>query len=218
MYAQLVLEVGPERAVEVAQALGVTADQRPDPSLVLGTGEVSVLDMASTYSTFAREGERIDPYLIVEVTDADGEVVFAAEETRVERAIDAGTARAVTHALRGVIEDGTGTGARLDRPAAGKTGTTQDNVDAWFAGYTPTYTAAVWMGYPEGSRPMDDVRGAPVTGGSLPPTSGSASWTRPSSTWSPPTSPLRPMSCCSPRRIPTSASPSPPTGVPSGPR
>jgi membrane peptidoglycan carboxypeptidase len=75
----------------------------------------------------------------------------------------------VTHALRAVVTEGTGTAAALDRPMAGKTGTTQGNGDAWFAGYTPEYAAVVWMGYPEGpDRPMDDVRGGSVTGGGLP--------------------------------------------------
>src|SRR5690606_16712752 len=71
------------------------------------------------------------------------------------------------HALRGVIEGGTGTAADIGRPAAGKTGTTQDNVDAWFAGYVPGYASVVWMGYPDPA-PMDDVQGRSVTGGSFP--------------------------------------------------
>jgi membrane peptidoglycan carboxypeptidase len=73
----------------------------------------------------------------------------------------------VTHALRGVIDGGTGRAAGIGRPAAGKTGTTQDNVDAWFAGYVPGFTAVVWMGYPDPA-PMSDVQGRSVTGGSFP--------------------------------------------------
>jgi len=167
VYAQLVLEVGPERAAEVADALGVP-DQQPDPSIVLGTGETSVVDLAEAYSTLAREGERITPYLIERIED-EGNAVFEAEVGEPVRALDEGPARAVTHALRGVVDGGTGRRAALDRPAAGKTGTTQGNGDAWFAGYTPDLTAAVWMGYPEGpQRAMTDVRGEAVTGGSLP--------------------------------------------------
>ncbi|HEU5152061.1 MAG TPA: transglycosylase domain-containing protein [Iamia sp.] len=168
VYAQLVLEVGPERAAEVADSLGIPG-QEPDPSLVLGTGEVSVLDLAGGYSTLARQGERIDPYVIERVEDADDDVIFEVEPPEPVRALDEGPALAVTHALRGVIDGGTGTRAQLDRPAAGKTGTTQGNGDAWFAGYTPDLTAAVWMGYPEGpQRAMTDVHGESVTGGSLP--------------------------------------------------
>ncbi|MCU1497919.1 MAG: hypothetical protein JWM47_1872 [Acidimicrobiales bacterium] len=168
-YAQLMLDIGPERAVETARRLGIEAKLRPDPSLVLGTGEVSVVDMASAYSTFARRGEHIDPYVIAAVEDPDGRVLFEVETPERQRAVPAEVADGVSHALQRVVEDGTGTAAKLDRPAAGKTGTTQDNGDAWFTGYTPNYTAAVWMGYPEGpDRPMDAVHGKPVTGGSLP--------------------------------------------------
>ena len=169
VYAQLMLDVGPEKVVPVAEALGVTAPLPPVPALVLGTGEVSVQDMATTYLTFAREGERVDPYVIAKVENTEGSVIYEMTRPGPRRAIKPESARAVTHALRAVIDDGSGTAAKLDRPAAGKTGTTQNNADAWFAGYTPDYTAVVWMGYPEGPlRQMDDVHGRAVTGGSFP--------------------------------------------------
>jgi membrane peptidoglycan carboxypeptidase len=79
------------------------------------------------------------------------------------------TAHLVDFVLQQVIARGTGTAAKLDRPVAGKTGTTENNGDAWFAGYTPNYAAVVWMGYPEGnSKPMDNVHGIAVTGGTFP--------------------------------------------------
>ena len=79
------------------------------------------------------------------------------------------TAHLVDFVLQQVIDRGTGTAAKLDRPVAGKTGTTENNGDAWFAGYTPNYAAVVWMGYPESNaRPMDNVHGITVTGGTLP--------------------------------------------------
>ena len=79
------------------------------------------------------------------------------------------TAHLVDYVLQQVIDHGTGTGAKLDRPVAGKTGTTENSGDAWFAGYTPDYAAVVWMGYPESNdRPMDNVHGITVTGGTLP--------------------------------------------------
>jgi membrane peptidoglycan carboxypeptidase len=155
--------------VPLAEGLGITAPLSPDPSLVLGTGEVSVQDMATTYLTFAREGERVDPYVIAKVEDTDGAVIHEVTRPGPRRVIKPESARAVTHALQAVIDEGSGKGAKLDRPAAGKTGTTQDNGDAWFAGYTPNYTAVVWMGYPEGAQhQMDDVHGRAVTGGSFP--------------------------------------------------
>lgn len=167
-YAQLMLDVGPPNVVDTALALGIRSRLHPNPSLVLGTGEVSVVDMADAYSTFARDGRHVDPYLIAEVTDGDGHVLYRAHPDQ-GQAIQPGTAHAVTSALEGVIDEGTGTGAAIGRPAAGKTGTTQNNGDAWFAGYTPDLTAAVWMGYPEGPQhTMDDVHGRSVTGGSFP--------------------------------------------------
>jgi penicillin-binding protein 1A len=81
----------------------------------------------------------------------------------------ADTAHLVDFVLQQVIARGTGTAAKLDRPVAGKTGTTENSGDAWFAGYTPNYAAVVWMGYPEGnSKPMDSVHGITVTGGTFP--------------------------------------------------
>ena len=106
---------------------------------------------------------------ITKVENGEGDVLFEAP-TDATRAMSEEVARGVNYALQAVVEEGTGEAAQLDRPVAGKTGTTQDNGDAWFAGYTPNYVAVVWMGYPEGpEHTMTDVHGvAAVTGGSLP--------------------------------------------------
>jgi penicillin-binding protein 1A len=169
VYAQLAQDVGPEEVVRMAARAGITSPMEPNASLALGTAEVSPLELAGSYLTFARDGQRVAPWVLAKVEDSDGEVLFLAEPELDERAIPEGPARALNHALRAVVTEGTGTAAALDRPVAGKTGTTQGNGDAWFAGYTPEYAAVVWMGYPEGpDRPMDDVRGGPVTGGGLP--------------------------------------------------
>ncbi|WP_421121623.1 transglycosylase domain-containing protein [Aquihabitans daechungensis] len=168
-YAQLMLQADPNRVVETAKRLGVRTPLAPNPSLVLGTSEVSVVDIATAYSTFGRDGRRIDAHIIGRVQDADKRTIYEFTTGSGEQVIKPGTARAVNHALQEVVRDGTATAARLDRPAAGKTGTTQDYGDAWFAGYTPDFTAVVWMGYPEGpAHRMDDVRGRSVTGGSFP--------------------------------------------------
>ena len=176
-YAQLMLEVGPTDAAKMANRLGVTADLPQVPSLVLGTGEVSPLDMAAGYSTFANRGIRNEPTLIAKIEQVDEtgsvRVIDQARPTG-ERVLTEQEADLVTYCLRQVVQSGTGTAADFGKPAAGKTGTTQDNKDAWFVGYTPKLTAAVWMGYPDpdanGDVPtMHDVHGLPgVTGGSLP--------------------------------------------------
>lgn len=168
VYAQLLAEVGPQAVADAAAAAGIDAELDVVPSIALGVEEVSPLDLASAYLTFANDGERLEPYAVTRIEDADGDVLWEPERSGPSRAIEPDVSRAVTHALRGAVEGGTGTAADIGRTVAGKTGTTQDNVDAWFAGYVPGYATVVWMGYPEASRPMDDVRGRAVTGGSLP--------------------------------------------------
>jgi penicillin-binding protein 1A len=182
-YAQLMLQVGPQAVADLAGRLGVGADLPALPSLVLGSGDVSPLDMAVGYSTFANRGVHNDPVMIakVEQVDDDGnlEVIDQAVPSG-DRVLTEDEADLVTYCLEGVVEDGTGTAAAIDKPVAGKTGTTQNNKDAWFVGYTPELTAAVWMGYadplPDGTVPTMDADSAVaksrglsgVTGGSLP--------------------------------------------------
>ena len=168
VYAQLVLQVGPDKAAALAHAAGITSDLPIEPSITLGTGEVSPMEMADAYLTFARDGQRVDAYAIAKVQAPDGRTIFEAKP-KTAPAMKADTAHLVDFVLQQVIARGTGTAAKLDRPVAGKTGTTENNGDAWFAGYTPNYAAVVWMGYPEGnSKPMDNVHGIAVTGGTFP--------------------------------------------------
>ena len=168
VYAQLMKTAGPAKVVDLAKKAGVTAALSPDLSLTLGTSEVSVLDMASSYSTFANRGTHVAPVTILEVRTADGHVLERANPQRTP-AMPQKTADIVNYCLQQVVTGGTGTGAAIGRPVAGKTGTTQDYGDAWFVGYTPRLTTAVWMGYPEGnSRKMTNVRGRKVNGGSFP--------------------------------------------------
>jgi penicillin-binding protein 1A len=174
-YAQLMLEVGPEVAVEMAEDLGVASEIEPVPAAVLGSEDVSPLDMAVGFSTFANRGVRHDPELIARIdqVDEDGDVVMIEDANGDgERVISQDVADQVTYALRRVVTDGTGEAANFGKAVAGKTGTTGNYRDAWFVGYTPKLTAAVWMGYPnppgEPTRYMEDVRGIDVTGGSFP--------------------------------------------------
>jgi penicillin-binding protein 1A len=182
-YAQLMLEVGPANVAALANRLGVSAELPVVPSLVLGSGDVSPLDMAVGYSTFANRGVHNDPILVTKIEqvddDGDVEVLDQAVPTG-ERVLTEEQADLVTYCLREVVQGGTGESADFGKPAAGKTGTTQDNKDAWFVGYTPELTAAVWLGYahpgPDGSvptmdedSPVSQSRGLNgVTGGSLP--------------------------------------------------
>ncbi len=165
VYAQMLADVGPQAVADAAGRMGIDAELEAFPAIALGVEEVSPLDLASAYLTLADDGTRAEPYAISRIEDADGNVLWEPERPEAEEgAIDPEVSRAVT---RGVIEGGTGTAADIGRPAAGKTGTTQENVDAWFAGYVPGYAAVVWMGYPDPA-PMEDVQGRSVTGGSFP--------------------------------------------------
>lgn len=167
-YAQLMVDVGPENVAGLAKQMGITSDLKAVPSLTLGTSEVSVLDMASGYSTIAADGEHIAPAVVTKVTDAKGTVLYENRPVR-RRVLEPAAARAVGWTLNQVVEAGTATGAKISQPAAGKTGTTENYRDAWFVGFTCKLTTAVWVGYPDGSF-MKSVHGISVTGGSLPST------------------------------------------------
>ncbi|MBM3685323.1 MAG: hypothetical protein FJW83_12440, partial [Actinobacteria bacterium] len=168
VYAQLMRDVGPEDAVAMAARLGVRSPLQPVYAAVLGTENVTGIDMATAYSTFANRGIRTDPVLVTKITDAAGNVLFEAPVVQ-ERVISESVADQMNAVLADVICCGTGTAARIGRPAAGKTGTAESYRDAWFVGYTPNLTAAVWVGFPEAQIAMVPPR-TPVyvSGGSYP--------------------------------------------------
>ena len=162
VYAQLVLEVDPVKMRNIAEDAGIRRELEPVPALVLGTEEVTPLELTAAYATLAAGGVRHTPHTIDEIRRG-GETVFKAPR-RGDRKIGERVALTVTDVLTGVIESGTGTAADIGRPAAGKTGTTQSNGDAWFVGYTPQLTTGVWMGNVANNEPMEGE----YTGGSLP--------------------------------------------------
>ncbi len=172
-YATLMLKLGAQNVIDTAHQMGITAPLDPPvPSIVLGAGEVSPLDMASAYSTFMNHGTHYEPQVITRVEDSAGNVIWEAPETG-EQPISPEIADITTTAMRGVVTNGTATAARLDNvEVAGKTGTTQNNKDAWFVGFRCNFVASVWMGYPgfDGAPvlPMDSVHGERQEGGRLP--------------------------------------------------
>ena len=173
VYAQLVVTIGAAKLKAMAEQMGVKSPLPAVNSLVLGTAEVSPLEMASAYSTFGNRGEHVDPRTILEVKSADGRVLFRAPaKPDRKRVLTTKQADIVNFALRQVVEHGSGVGASFGKVGSlvGKTGTTDDLGDAWFVGSTTKLSAAVWMGHPEGRVPMDDVRGTKVNGGSFPAT------------------------------------------------
>lgn len=166
VFARLGMDVGPARIARMGQRMGITAELNGHPSISLGAEEVSPLDMAAAFSTLANYGLQVTPKP-VETIRMPGGTRFV-PETRVRRAFDPGIAWMVTDILRRVITEGTGKRADIGRPAAGKTGTSQDYADAWFVGYTPELVTAVWVGYPEGRISMRNVHGIRVFGGTFP--------------------------------------------------
>ena len=178
VFAQLIDDVGVKDTAELAHRLGVTTidpdGKQPDgerygPSLALGAVEVSPLDMAAAYAVFANLGTRVPASPVVKVTTADGEVLEDNSARQGRRVLPARVARQVTEALQGVVDYGTGEAAAIDGLAvAGKTGTTDDNTDAWFVGYTPALSTAVWMGHADARHTLVDAEGNRVYGGTVP--------------------------------------------------
>lgn len=166
VYARLAKELGADEIVKTAKRMGIKTKLQPYLSITLGGQEVTPLEMASAYGTLAANGKHYPPIAVTKIEDSTGKVIFQAEPEGTQ-AISHSVAYAATSILKGVISGGTATRARIGRPAAGKTGTTQDYRDAWFVGYTPQLVCSVWMGYtPE--RPMRNVHGRRVFGGTFP--------------------------------------------------
>jgi penicillin-binding protein 1A len=165
-------QVGPQKVRDVATLLGVghLPGQGIGPSIALGAYESSPLDMAAAYSAFAEDGRRVTPVPVTRVTAANGAVLVDNQAPSAgPTVLDPAVCRTVTDILTKVVERGTGTAAQLDRPTAGKTGTTDDYANGWFVGYTNQLTGAVWVGYPDTNTPMHDINGvASVSGGTIP--------------------------------------------------
>jgi penicillin-binding protein 1A len=170
VFAQLVSDVGPDKVVQVAKKMGIRTPLKQVCSITLGTQPVNALDMTNAYATLAARGVYLRASPIVQVRGPGGNVTFE-RRAKGDQVISRNVAAIATHALEGVISYGTGTAARIPdgRPQAGKTGTAQNYVDAWFCGYVPQLATCVWVGYPEREQSMTYVEGYPaVYGGTLP--------------------------------------------------
>ncbi len=179
VYTRLILDVGVDKVLGLAKDMGVTGVRGYDPkihcaSVALGAESTSPLDMASAYGVFADRGLRAEPTPVLRVTDRNGKVLIDNSKPATTRILKEDVADNVTGILQGVLQSGTAAGRGLgDRPAAGKTGTTEDSKDAWFVGYTPTLSTAVWMGYKNATgadaKVLKNIKGVGViTGGTHP--------------------------------------------------
>lgn len=167
---QLADQVGTKNIIANAKKMGITTLDAKDDNLAMALGGltkgVTPLEMASAYGTFANKGVHVKPTAIVKILDRNGNVLEDAstlekEETKT-RVMSEREAYEMTTMLEGVIDHGTGTAAAIGRPAAGKTGTTDDNKDAWFVGYTPDIVTAVWIGDDTGSHSLGEIYGGTI--------------------------------------------------------
>ncbi len=143
----LLEKIGLEKAIDFARKAGITSQINYDYTTALGSSVVTPLELTSAYATFASQGVRTEPIFIKSIVDGNGTVLESYEPHPTE-AIDRTTAYLVTSLLKSVVEEGTGRGAMsLGKPIAGKTGTTNNYVDAWFMGFTPSIVTGVWVGY-----------------------------------------------------------------------
>ncbi|HVM01779.1 MAG TPA: PBP1A family penicillin-binding protein, partial [Acidimicrobiales bacterium] len=167
-YARLGAIVGLDKVKDMAVNLGLPEDRIDAyPSISLGAEEVTPLEMAAAYAAIVNDGVYVPPSFVEKVVDRGGDVVFEGPQEG-KRAFSVQTARVATQVMRAVVDKGTGKAARLPgRQVAGKTGTSQNHENAWFVGFTPQLSTAVWMGSPTGNQPMF-VGGRRVTGGSFP--------------------------------------------------
>jgi penicillin-binding protein 1A len=169
VYAQLDVDVGPKDVAETARLMGIRTKLDGIPSEGLGGLRlgVSPLEMANAYATLAAGGMRAEPRAIRRVEFPDGKSENLGKPKR-KRVLSDATAYEATRILEMNVKRGTGTKASIGCPAAGKTGTTDNFNDAWFAGYTPSLATAVWVGYPNALREMRAVHGIRVAGGTFP--------------------------------------------------
>ncbi|MFO7964400.1 MAG: penicillin-binding protein 1A [Desulfobacterales bacterium] len=146
---KLLQDIGIDYVIDYARLLGISSEIERDLSIALGSSGISLLEMVQAYSVFANQGYRIEPAFVTKVVDRDGNVL---EENmpKKERVIESSTAYIMTSLMESVVNHGTGRRVRaLNRPVAGKTGTTNNLYDAWFVGYTPRYITGTWVGFDE---------------------------------------------------------------------
>ena len=143
----LLEKIGLNKAIDFARRAGITSPISYDYTTALGSSAVTPLELTSAYATFASQGIRTDPVIIKSIIDGNG-VELESYEPQPKEAIDRTTAYLVTSLLKSVVEEGTGRGAQvIGKPLAGKTGTTNNYIDAWFVGYAPSMVTGVWVGY-----------------------------------------------------------------------
>jgi penicillin-binding protein 1A len=165
--AQLIMETGIEPTIELAHQMGINSPLPNVPALALGAADISLLEMVGVYATIASQGYRVDPVYILQIKDSQGKIIRQHQKPATAKVLSAETALLVTKLMQGVVEEGSGASLRtrykLTMDIAGKTGTTQDQTDGWFIGFTPELVTGVWVG---GENPLVRFRTLELGGGS----------------------------------------------------
>ncbi len=161
--AKLAVEVGPANVADTARRFGITSTLGTDASIALGTSEVSLLELTSSFVPFANGGTLIEPYVVSRISTRDGEVLYERVGSGLGKAIGSRELGMMNQMFRAVVREGTAKGAAFgEHDIGGKTGTSQDARDAWFIGFSPYLIGGVWLGNDDNSPTKN------VTGGSLP--------------------------------------------------
>ena len=160
--ARVIREVGVHSVIQLARVLGITTPLEKDYTISLGSNGVKLFEFVRAYGAFANGGYVVEPYAIERVEDSRGRVLYRASGTKSSHQLSSNTAAEMTAMMKTVITNGTGMGASIGKPAAGKTGTTDDYRDAYFVGYTPDIVTGVWVG-DDNNKQMHGL-----TGGTIP--------------------------------------------------
>jgi penicillin-binding protein 1A len=159
-------DIGRDKVLQAARRLGITSELTAHPSVSLGAGEVTLYELTAAYAVFANGGAAVSPYGLIEVRAGD-DVLFRHRRRAANQVVAPKHVAAMDQMLRAVVDWGTGRNAAFGRPAAGKSGTSQESRDAWFIGYTDKLVTGVWIGNDDGS-PMGEVNRRAMTGGGVP--------------------------------------------------
>jgi len=160
--ARMIYEVGIRSVIQIARVLGIETPLAYDYTIALGSNGVKLFEFTRAYGAFANGGYVVQPYGIERVETSRGKVIYRASKTKISHQISLRTAAEMTAMLKTVIAHGTGRAANIGKPAAGKTGTTDDNKDAYFVGYTPNIVTGVWVGSDDNSVMNKSIQGGTV--------------------------------------------------------
>lgn len=160
--ARLMDAIGVRPVIQLARVMGITTPIPYDYTISLGSNSVKLFEMTRAYGIFANGGFKVEPYAIERVESSRGTVLYEAKKAKTSKVLNINTAATMTAIMKTVITNGTGRAANIGKPAAGKTGTTDDCKDAYFIGFTPDVVTGVWVGND------DNTRMGELTGGTVP--------------------------------------------------